>query len=165
MKKSDYAIFIFLAIFYGGLFVKKNLYNCVLSRHGTTSVDQLSEKEERKVQEVLIAPLEQFICGTTKVSHQVRYHQCAEKEERKVQEVLIAPLEQFICGTTKVVSAAYNLSRVSNKKLFKLKLQLHCKGCSLHGVSVPFSFGGQLLLQELFSPESGSRGRFFSLFC
>ena len=36
-------------------------------RHGTTSVDQMSEQEENRVQAVLIDTLEQFICGTEDV--------------------------------------------------------------------------------------------------
>ena len=33
------------------------------SRHGTTSVDQLSEMEEEKLKAILLKPLEQMICG------------------------------------------------------------------------------------------------------
>ena len=36
-------------------------------RHGTTSVDQMTEQEEARVQRVLIDSLEQFICGTEDV--------------------------------------------------------------------------------------------------
>jgi len=36
-------------------------------RNGTTSVDQFSEVDERRIQEVLISPLEKFICGGEKV--------------------------------------------------------------------------------------------------
>jgi len=37
-------------------------------RHGTTSVDQMTEYEENRVQAVLIDTLEQFICGSENVS-------------------------------------------------------------------------------------------------
>ena len=37
-------------------------------RHGTTSVDRLSVQEERKVQEVLLDSLEQFIAGKADVA-------------------------------------------------------------------------------------------------
>lgn len=33
------------------------------SRHGTTSVDQLSEMEEERLKAILLKPLEQMICG------------------------------------------------------------------------------------------------------
>ena len=36
-------------------------------RHGTTSVDILTDREEERVRSVLIRPLEQFICGQTEV--------------------------------------------------------------------------------------------------
>ena len=37
-------------------------------RHGTTSVDQMTEHEENRMQAVLIDTLEQFICGQENVS-------------------------------------------------------------------------------------------------
>ena len=36
-------------------------------RHGTTSVDHLSEMEEDRVNSILLRPLEEFICGTEDV--------------------------------------------------------------------------------------------------
>ena len=39
---------------------QKMIFN---SRHGTTSVDQLSEMEEERLKAILLKPLEQMICG------------------------------------------------------------------------------------------------------
>ena len=39
------------------------------SRHNTTSVDKLSETEERRIQEILLDTLLQFIAGTEQVGH------------------------------------------------------------------------------------------------
>ena len=36
-------------------------------RHGTTSVDMLTGREEDRVRSVLLQPLEQFICGQAEV--------------------------------------------------------------------------------------------------
>ena len=36
-------------------------------RHGTSSVDQLSEIEEERLNSILLKPLEQFICGSEDV--------------------------------------------------------------------------------------------------
>ena len=46
---------------------KEDLFPGANSRHGTTSVDHLSEIEDDRVNKILLRPLEQFICGTEDV--------------------------------------------------------------------------------------------------